>query len=497
MSASTAMADPRRWKALILLSAAQFMVILDVSIVTVALPAMARSLGFSEQSLQWVLNAYLLVFGSVLLLGGRAADIFGRRRMFSAGLAIFGLASLVGGFAPSAGVLIAARAVQGLGAAIIAPVALSIIQTLFAHDPKEYTKAMGIWGSSAPVGGAAGVLLGGVLTQTLGWGWVLFVNVPVAALALALTPLLLHHGRPAGARPHLDLAGALSVTGALVLLVDAIVEANGAGWTAPRTLGLVAAAVVLLVAFIAIETRVSQPLVPLGVFRAPNFAGGALLTALLGAAWIPTWYVISLYAQQVLGFSALQAGLAYLPMTLLLIVIMLGAISTLIGRVGIKPLALGGLALLALGALLFARAPVGGTYAADILPASLVAALGMALAFVPITIAGLSGVGPQQAGLASGVLNTAYQIGSALGLAIAVAVATARTTGLRAGGTGHLAALTGGFAGAFVVAAALAALGVAFGLVAIRTPRAATTTPETAGAAGAAGERRPVGRAAS
>jgi len=478
MSTSTVKADPRRWKALILLSVAQFMVILDVSIVTVALPAMARSLGFSEQGLQWVLNAYLLVFGSVLLLGGRAADLFGRRRMFSVGLAIFGLASLVGGFAPSAGVLIAARAVQGLGAAIIAPVALSIITALFAHDPKEYTKAMGIWGSSAPVGGAAGVLLGGVLTQALGWGWVLFVNVPVAALALVLTPLLLHPGRPEGARPRLDLAGAIAVTAALVLLVDAIVEANGAGWTSPRTLGLFAVAAVLLVAFVAIEARVRQPLVPLGIFRTPNFTGGALLTALLGASWIPTWYVISLYAQQILGFSALQAGLAYLPMTLVLIAIMLGAIGKLIGRFGFKPLALIGLAILAVGALLFARASVGGTYLADILPASLIVAVGMALAFVPITIAGLSGIGPQQVGLASGVLNTAYQIGSALGLAVAVAVATGRTVALHAAGSSPPVALNGGFAQAFVVAAAIAAAGAVLGLLLIKRPGTVTSSAE-------------------
>ena len=475
--------DPRRWKALILLSVAQFMVILDTSIVTVALPAMMRDLGFTEQGLQWVLNAYLLVFGSVLLLGGRAGDLFGHRRVFMIGLAVFGLASLVGGLAPSAGVLVAARAAQGLGAALIAPVALSIITTLFAHDPAEYGRAMGIWGASAPVGGAAGVLLGGVLTQALGWGWVLFVNVPVAVVALALSPTLLAPGRPTGPRPRLDLIGAVLVTAALALVVSVLVGANDAGWASVRTLGLGGSAVILLALFVAVEARVAAPLVPLSIFRAPNVAGGTLLTALLGAAWIPTWYVISLYLQQALGFTALRAGLAYLPMTLLLIAIMLGAISRLIGRLGVKPLAVAGLAVLALGAALFARVPAHGTYLAAVLPASLVTALGMALAFVPITIAGLSGARPEQAGLASGLLNTAYQMGSALGLAVAVAIAATRTGGLLASGAARPAALVGGFTGAFGLAAASALAGALLGVFMIARTGAARGDAATTDAA--------------
>lgn len=472
-------ADPRRWQALILLSAAQFMVILDTSIVTVALPAMMRDLGFSEGSLQWVLNAYLLVFGSVLLLGGRLADLFGRRRMFMGGLALFAAASLLGGLAQSAGVLVAARAAQGLGAAIIAPVALSIITGLFAHDQKEYARAMGIWGAAAPVGGAAGVLLGGILTQTLSWGWVLFVNVPVATLAFALAPLLLSPSHPAGQRPRLDLAGAASVTAALGLLVYALVGANDAGWVSGRTIGLAGAAASLLALFVAIESRVGEPLVPLGIFRTRGFSAGALLTALLGAAWIPAWYFISLYLQQVEGTSALRTGLAYLPMTLVLIAIMLGAISRLIGRAGLRPFVVGGLAVLALGAALFARVPAHGGYLVDVLPASLVMAVGMALAFVPITIAGLSGVRQEEAGLAAGLLNTAYQVGSALGLAVAVAIAAVRTG--TATGALHSDALAAGFAGGFALAAGIAALGAAMGLFLLRrAPKQAADTSDPA-----------------
>jgi EmrB/QacA subfamily drug resistance transporter len=467
---STPASDRRRWIALILLCAAQFVVVLDASIVNVALPSIGRSLHFSEQNLQWVVNAYVLVFGGFLLLGGRMADLLGRRRVFMAGLVLFALASLAGGLATSEGFLIAARAVQGLGGAILSPAALSIVTTTFAEG-SERNRALGIWGAVAGSGGAAGVLLGGVLTDSLGWEWVFFVNTPIALVAALLAPRLIDESRSEARIRTFDTAGAVTVTAGLSLLVYAMVDARNAGWGSTQTVALLAIAVALLAAFVVIELRSKAPLVPFRIFRLPNILGANISGLLIGASLFSMFFFVSLYMQQVLGYSPLKSGFSYLPLALTIIV-SAGVASQLVSRFGFKPILVGGMGLVAIGLLMFSRVPVDGTFAADVLPASLVAAAGLGFSFVPVTIAAVSGVRDDDAGLASGLINTAQQIGGALGLAVLSTISISRTDDVMAAAHGARSelprALTEGFSSAFTAGAGFAILGVVLGLVLIK-----------------------------
>ncbi len=467
--------DPRRWWALFLLCAAQFIVILDTSIVGVALPFIQRALGLSQANLQWVFNAYVIAFGGFLLLGGRLADLFGQRRLFMLGFGILSVAALVTGLAQSSGVLLAGRAVMGLGAALIAPAALSLVIGLFATNPVEMGKALGFWGASAAAGGTAGVFLSGVITQWLSWRWTFLVNIPLGLLVLLATPLLLRPGPIR--RGGVDIAGALAVTGSLVLAVYAIVTANTVGWSSFRTIGFLLVAVILLAAFIAIQANRHEPLVPLRIFGTPNLAAGNVVMALLGGAWIPLWFFLNLYLQQALGFGAFASGSALLTMTVTIMVLMVGVTGRVIGRFGFKPVLVVGLLLLAGALLLFARAPVDGGFVADVLPASLIAAIGMSLSFIPAIIAGTANARPEEAGLASGLINTTYQVGSALGLAAMTAVATAYTTNRLDANTAPLSALNTGFHAAFVGAAAIALVGAMIAVVSLRQPRPAIVEP--------------------
>ncbi len=450
----------KKWLALALLALAQFVVVLDASIVNVALPSIGRDLDFSQDNLSWVVNGYTLFFGGFLLLGGRMADLIGRRRMFMAGLVLFALASLAGGLATSPGLLIAARAVQGLGAALLSPAALSLVTVMFSEG-SERNKALGVWGAVAGSGGAAGVLLGGVLTEYAGWEWVLFVNVPIGIAAAMLAPRLLPESRNAGAR-HFDVAGAVSVTTGLSLLVYTLVDANNAGWLSGQTLGLGAAALVLLGAFVVIETRSAAPLVPFRIFRKRTITGTNVVGLLVAMALFSMFFFVSLYMQMVLGYDALEAGLAYLPLAGGIIV-SAGIASGLVTKFGFKPILVAGLVLTAIGLVWFSQVDVGGSYLGDILFPSLIAAVGLGFAFVPMTIAAVSGVEPHEAGLASGLINTSQQVGGALGLAILASIANSRTDGLMATAHGDPAALpnalTEGFQIAFIVGAAFAVAG--------------------------------------
>ena len=413
----------RRWIALALIVVAQFMVILDVAIVNVALPSIKVDLGFSETSLQWVISAYAIMFGGVLLLGGRLADLLGRRRLFLVGLGVFSISSLLCGLAWSEGSLIAFRAVQGLGGALLAPAALSLLMTIFA-DGRERNKALGIYGAASGSGAAAGVLLGGLLTSTLSWPWIFFINVPVGLGAMALTPFLLRESRAVLEHRHFDFAGAASVTGGLMLLVYALTRATTDGWGTPTTLGLIAGAVALVVAFIVIELRSKAPLLPLRIFRLPTLAAANVTMALVGGVAFSEFFVLSLYMQDVLHYSALQSGVAFLAFALT-VVIASNFAQIVVGRIGVRPALTGGLLASAVSVAVLARLPVDGHYFWDLFPAYVLGGAGMAFAFVPVTIASLSGVSRSDAGVASGLVNTSRQIGGAIGLAATSAVATA------------------------------------------------------------------------
>jgi EmrB/QacA subfamily drug resistance transporter len=452
-----------KWLALALLAAAQFVVILDASIVNVALPSIGADLKFSQDDLSWVVNAYVLVFGGFLLLGGRLADLLGRRRLFLAGLVLFSVASLAGGLAQSAGWLIAARAVQGLGAALLSPAALSLVTVLFAEG-SERNKAMGVWGAVAGSGGAVGVLLGGMLTQWAGWEWVLFVNVPVGLAAAALAPRLLPESRNEGHR-HFDVAGAVTITAGLSLLVYALVDANNAGWTSTQTLGLGAIAVALIAGFYVIERRTKAPLLPFpGIFRIRTITGINATAVLIAASLFSMFFFISLYMQQVLGFSALDAGLAYLPLAGGIIVAA-GGSAGLVTRFGFKPVLVTGLIITAGALAWFSQVSPDGSYLGDVLFPSLLAAVGLGLAFVSMTVAAVSGVEGHEAGLASGLINTSQQIGGALGLAILATIANGRTDDAAAAGSSVKVALTEGFQSAFTVGAGIAILGAILAIV--------------------------------
>jgi EmrB/QacA subfamily drug resistance transporter len=454
--------ERRRWIALALLCVAQFVVVLDASIVNVALPTIGTALHFSQDSLSWVVNAYILTFGGFLLLGGRMADLLGRRRVFMGGLVLFALASLAGGLATNEGQLIAARAVQGLGAAILSPAALSIVTTTF-RDGAERNKALGVWGAVAGSGGAAGVLLGGVLTSGLGWEWVLWVNVPIGLAAAAIAPRLLAESRDQSRTRSFDVAGAVSVTGALSLLVYAVVDATNAGWGSTQTIGLLALSALLFIAFVVIELRSKDPVVPFGIFRSRTITGANVAGLLIGASLFSMFFFISLYMQQVLGYSAIHAGLSYLPLALT-IVVFAGIASQLTTRIGFKPVLATGMVFIAAGLIWFSQVSVGGSFLADILGPSLLAAAGLGLVFVSDTIAAVSGVPDREAGLASGLINTSQQIGGALGLAVLSTIANSVT------GSAHTpAALTNGFQSAFLAGAGIAILGLAATLILIRS----------------------------
>jgi EmrB/QacA subfamily drug resistance transporter len=456
----------RRWIALIILCAAQFMVVLDASIVNVALPSIQRALNFSQENLQWVLNAYVLMFGGFLLLGGRLADLLGRRRVFIAGLGLFSLASLVGGFSTTETMLIVARGVQGLGAAILSASALSIITMTFAEGA-DRNKALGIWGAVAGSGGAAGVILGGVITQSLGWEWVLFVNVPIGIAAALLTPFFVSESRREVAERRFDVAGAVSVTAGLLLLVYGVVRAADVGWGSAQTIGLLAASVALLVAFTFIESRTREPLMDFSIFRTRAIGASNLVGLLTGAALFSMFFFVTLYMQNVLGYSPLKAGLSYLPLALSIIAAA-GVASQLTTRLGVRPVLFSGLVLVAGGLVWFSQVSVGGSYVDDILFPSLLAGWGLGLAFVPQTIGSQAGVKPDEAGLASGLINSSQQIGGAIGLAALSTIATSQTNNALAAGGAMPTALVDGFHSAFLVGAGIALAGALLALALIR-----------------------------
>ena len=461
----------KRWLALILLCMTQFMVVLDASIVNVALPSIGEALQFSQENLSWVINGYVLTFGGFLLLGGRLADLLGRRRIFMIGLGVIAVASLAAGFASTEGQLIAARAAQGLGAAIISPAALSIVSTIFS-DGAERNKALGAWGAVAGAGGAAGVLLGGILTDGLGWEWVLWVNVPVALVVLALTPRLIPESRSESATRHFDTLGAVTITAALSILVYGIVDAEQAGWGSAQTIGLLGASALLFGLFVVIERRSQAPLVPFGIFRKRTLTGANAVGLLVGASLFSMFFFITLYMQQVLGYSAIEAGLAYLPLSVA-IIISAGVASQLVTRVGFKTVLAAGMLLIAAGLAWFSQVSVGGSFTSDILGPSLLAAVGLGFSFVPTTIAAVSGIEDREQGLASGLINTSQQIGGALGLAVLATVANSKTTEVMAGAGGDPSqlpnALVEGFQSAFLGGAVIALLGFVLTLVLIRS----------------------------
>jgi len=472
----------RRWLALIVLCLGNLMIVLDTTIVNVALPSIREDLEFSETSLAWVVNAYLLTFGGFLLLGGRLGDLYGHRRLFLIGITGFTAASLGCGLANSQALLVGARAVQGIGGAIVAAVALSLIMTLFT-EPAERAKAMGVVGFVSAGGGSIGVVLGGVLTEAFDWHWIFLVNLPVgvAVFVLCLNLLPVEHGPAATVR--LDVAGAVTVTASLMLAVYAIVNGNDEGWTSSRTLGLLGAAAVLQALFLGIEARVRSPLVPLGLFRLRNVATSNVVGVLWAAAMFAWFFLSALYLQLVLGYSSLQVGLAFLPATLIMGTFSLGLSAKLVLRFGIRrPLAIG-LLLSTVGLALFTRAPVDGDFVVDVLPSMVLVGFGAGISFNPLLLAAMNDVSPSESGLASGVVNTSFMMGGALGLAILASVAAARTDDLAASGDDTLAALTGGYRVAFLVGAVFALAAGLLGGALLRT-RSQASAHEGEGAMG-------------
>ncbi len=462
-----------RWLALFVLCLGDLMIVLDVTIVGVALPSIREDLGFSEASLAWVVNAYLITFGGFLLLGGRLGDLFGHRRLFLIGIAVFTLASALCGLATSQEMLIVARAVQGFGGAVVSAVALSLMMTLFT-EPAERAKAMGVFGFVASGGGSLGVLLGGILTDVLDWHWIFLVNVPVGIAVVALSLTMIPSARvPTGAK-RLDVAGAVTVTGSLMIAVYAIVNGNGVGWLTGRTLGLLALAGALFAVFLVIETRTSSPLMPLSLFRLRNLSTANVVGVLWSAAMFAWFFLSALYLQLVLGYSPLEVGLAFLPGNLIMGALSIGLSAKLVMRFGIRPPLAVGLLLAGLGLALFARAPVDGTFVVDVLPAMILLGLGAGMAFNPVLLAAMNDVKPEDAGLASGVVNTSFMMGGALGLAVLASLAASRTDTLLASGENQLAALTGGYHLAFLVGALFAVTAAVLGAVLLR-PRPVPT----------------------
>ncbi len=460
----TTLQGQRRWLALYVLCFGDLLIVLDSTIVNVALPSIQADLGFSEASLAWVVNAYLLTFGGFLLLGGRLGDLFGRRRLFLIGLALFTVTSLACGLAGSQEFLVVARAVQGLGGAIVSVVALSLIMTIFT-DPAERAKAMGIFGFVLSGGGTAGVLLGGVLTDLFAWNWIFLVNLPIGIAVFLFSLSLLPNDKGDAGDRRLDIAGAVTVTAAVMLGTYAVINGNDNGWTSGVTLGLLAGAVALLAAFVTIEARVSSPLMPLGILRLHNVRVANVVGALMAAAMFGWFFLAALYLQLVLGYSPLEVGLAFLPTTLVMGFESIALSDRLVMRFGIKPPLVIGLTFFSIGLLWFTQAPADGDFVADVLPGMILMGIGGGITFNPLLLAAMGDVQPTEAGLASGIVNTAFMLGGALGLAVLVAVADSRTDSLRSGGDGPLEALTGGYHAAFFVAAAFAATGALLGLL--------------------------------
>ncbi len=458
----------QRWWALMVLCLGVLMIVLDTTIVNVALPSIREDLHFTETSLVWVVNAYMLTFGGFLLLGGRLGDLLGHRRMFLAGLVLFTVASLACGLARGQGLLIAARAAQGLGGAVVSAVSLSLIMNLFT-EAGERARAMGVYGFVCAGGGSLGVLLGGLLTSTLSWHWIFLVNIPIGAVVYALCLRLLPAARGAAGGGRLDVAGALAVTASLMLAVYAVVNGNEAGWTSAQSLGLLGAAALLMALFLAIEARVAEPLMPLALFRLRNVATANVVGVLWAAAMFAWFFVSALYMQLVLGYDAMQVGLAFLPANLIMAAFSLGLSAKLVMRFGIRgPLATG-LLMAALGLALFARAPVDGGFTADVLPGMLLLGLGAGIAFNPMLLAAMSDVEPSQSGLASGVVNTAFMMGGALGLAVLASLAAARTAALAGAGAAPVAALAGGYRVTFLASAVIAAVAAALAAALVRS----------------------------
>ncbi len=478
----------RRWLGLVLLCAVQFMVVLDISIVNIALPSLQQDLGFAQQHLQWVISGYGLTFGGFLMLAGRAADLFGRRRFFMLGLSLFAVASLAGGLATSQALLIGARALQGLGAAMVSPAALALLTTTF-REGEERNLAMGVWGAVAAGGAAAGLLLGGVLTDQLGWEWVFFVNVPIAVSAAALAPILLAESRDRRAAGRLDVAGAATITGGLILLVYGLTQAADAGFGSARTLTVLGLALALIIVFGFVEGRVADPLVPLHIFRRRALTTANLVTLLLTAVIASHGFFATLYLQQVLDYSPVATGLAFLPLTVT-VMATAGFSSRFVGSIGPRAIVSVGMSLLGLGMLLMTQIAEGGSYVGILLPAFLVIALGMGMTFVTTTIVATTGIMDDQQGLASGLINTAQQLGSALGLAVMVSIAVERTDVLLMAGSPTPAALVGGFRWAFVACAALAALAALIAVVGLRQEQGETSAAP-AGAAIRTGRSQP------
>jgi EmrB/QacA subfamily drug resistance transporter len=454
-----------RWLAMGLLCMGALMIVLDITVVNVALPSIRVDLGFDETSLAWVVNAYMLIFGGFLLLGGRLGDLYGHKRVFLAGLVLFTVASLACGVAGSREFLVVARAVQGLGGAVVDAVSLSLIMNLFT-ETRDRTKAMGVYGFVCSGGGCIGAVLGGLLTGTFNWHWIFLVNVPVGALVLALCwKLLPWHAGEAGGKRHMDVGGAVSVTLALLLAVYATINGNQAGWGSLQTLGLMGASVAVFLVFLTIESRVLKPLVPLAMFRLRNLSVASFAGVLWAAAMFAWFFLSALYMQQVLGFTPFQIGMAFLPPNLLMAVFSLGLSAKLVMRLGLrKPMAVG-LLLAGTGLLLFSRAPVDGTLMRDVLPGMLILGIGAGIAFNPVLMAAMSEVQPSESGLASGIVNTAFMLGGSLGLAVLASVAAGRSAALAQAGAEHLAALAGGYQAAFLCGAGfafLAALAGAF-----------------------------------
>ena len=478
LRAEQAAADNRmRWLALLIVCLGDLMIVLDVTIVGVALPSIREDLGFTETSLAWVVNAYLLTFGGFLLLGGRLGDLFGHRRLFLIGIVLFTLASLACGLAMSQAMLVTARAVQGLGGAIVSAVALSLIVTLFT-EPAERAKAMGVFGFVAAGGGTIGVLLGGILTDVLNWHWIFLVNVPIGVAVALLSRKLLPGDAEAGEAVQLDVAGAVTVTASLMVAVYAIVNGNEVGWTTARTIGLLALAAALMAVFLALEARSRSPLLPLGILRLRNVATSNVVGVLWAAAMFAWFFVSALYLQLVLGYSPLQVGLAFLPANLIMAAFSIGLSAKLVMRFGIRAPLAAGLLLASIGLVLFARAPVDGAFLVDVLPSMILLGFGAGMAFNPVLLAAMSDVDQSEAGLASGVVNTSFMMGGALGLAVLASLAASRTDSLLASGDGELVALNGGYHLAFLVGAVFAALAAGIGAAFIRV---AAPAPHEAG----------------
>jgi EmrB/QacA subfamily drug resistance transporter len=468
--------DRLKWPALALLSVVQFMVVLDIAIVNVALPSIQVDLGFTQENLQWIISAYALVFGGFLLLGGRSADLLGRRRVFLVGVVVFTLASLFAGLAWSEASLITARATQGLGAAIITPAALSILSTTFVEG-RERNIALGVWGAVGGFGAAAGVLLGGILTDALSWEWIFFVNVPVGVLAFTLAPFLLRESRDANVKTF-DMPGAVLVTAGLSSLVYAITQAGQEGWLAGRTIGFFALSLALLAGFVGWELRHPEPLMRFGLLRTKTVAGANVAGFIMGTALFSMFLMLTLYMQQVLGYSAMKTGVAYLAVAGTAI-LWSGVAAQLVTRVGVKPVLVTGMTLLTAGLVFFTQVSVGGSYVSDLLPGFLLIGIGIGFSFVPISIAALAGVQPAEAGLASGLINTSQQIGGALGIAALSTIAASNTEDAVSTGSALPTALVDGFTAAFVAGAIIAALGIVAAATLIRRDELAQ--PEEAG----------------